>query len=210
MSDLNLQLVREFFELNLFRVVTNWQQDSWRPRAGDPTTQLVVENTHPVAGATADFVLHPLHLGAIERALVEVRAWHADRFYPSTIETSPVLCQFVNDGSLDFARNLFDGRPCDTILILSELPSTAEQRARAVQLLRDCGIGYVMEFPAILQDMVDKVSVNGNYVGSATLQTLRLLKRYRLIRNQQMEFAFRPEFPAGAAPPVVDLPPEEE
>ena len=38
-----------------------------------------------------------------------------------------------------------------------------------------------------------KVVLNGTYTGSPTLQILQLLKRYRLLRNQQMEFTFPSE-----------------
>lgn len=205
MSDTNLQLVREFFELNLFRVLTNWQQDAWRPISPEPRVQIFVENTAPGAAAAPEFLLHPKTIGAIERAVVEVRAWHGDRFYPSLIESNPVLSEFVRDDPLALARLVFDNRPFDTILVVSELPATPEQRARSLQLLQEAGIGHVMEFPALLQDLLDKVSINGNYTASQTLQTLRLLKRYKLVRNQQMEFSFRPE-PA----PVSPLPPPQE
>lgn len=209
MSDINLQLVREFFELNVFRVLTNWQQDAWPARSGEPGSQLFVENAGPVTSGEPDFVLHPHYIGRVERALVEVRAWHGDRFYPSVIEASPVLSQFVEEDSLAYARDLFGGRPFDTILVVSELPTGAEPRARSINLLREAGIGYVLEFPAILQDLLDRVSINGTYTGSPTLQTLRLLKRYRLVRHQQMEFAFRAEA-AAAVPPTAGAPVDTE
>lgn len=191
MSDLNLQLVREFFELNLFRVLTNWQQEAWRARATEPGSQLFVENCGPSATANSDVILHPGQIGCIDRAVVEVRAWHGDRFYASTIEANPVLSQFVEEDSLALARDVFNGRDFQTILVVSELPATTEQRQRSAALLHRAGIGFVMEFPAILQDMLDRVSVNGNYAASPTLQLMRLFKRYRLIRNQQLELNLR-------------------
>jgi hypothetical protein len=209
MSDTNLQLVREFFELNLFRVLTNWQQDAWRQFGGEPRLQLFVENAAAPTGAEPEFVLHPHSVGRVERAVVEVRAWHGDRFYPSLIESNPVLSDFVQEEALAFARSVFDGRPFHTILVLSELPAGADQRTRSMQLLQEAGIHHIMEFPAILQDLVDKVSINGNYTASVTLQTLRLLKRYKLIRNQQMEFAFRPETLPNVAAQTVPSPEDD-
>lgn len=191
MSDLNLQLVREFFELNLFRVLTNWQQESWRTRGAEPGSQLFVENCGPATPGSSEFILLPSQVGCIERAVVEVRAWHGDRFYASTIESNPVLSQFVEEDSLALAREVFDGRDFQTILVVSELPATAEHRQRSASLLQNAGIGFVLEFPAILQDMLERVSVNGNYAASSSLQLMRLLKRYRLIRNQQLELNLR-------------------
>lgn len=210
MSDTNLQLVREFFELNLFRVLTNWQQDAWRQLSAEPRLQIFVENAAAPSAFEPDFLLHPRQVGGIERAVVEVRAWHGDRFYPSLIESSPVLSDFVREDALAFAKAAFDNRPFKTILVLSELPATPEQRTRSLQLLQGTGIHHIMEFPSILQDLLDKVSVNGNYTASQTLQTLRLLKRYRLIRHQQMEFAFRSDPAMLSTLPLPGIPAEPD
>jgi len=189
-SDVNLQLVREFFELNLFHVLTHWQHESARPRAVEPGLQLLVENTQAPAGASEPgFVLSPEEVPALRRAVVEVRAWHADRFYPSVIESSPVLAQFATDDALGFARQLFGPTAFTTVLVISELPASPEPRTRSIHLLQQTGIGHVLEFPVVLRGILDKVAASGLYA-SPTLQTLRLLKRYGLIRRQQLEFKF--------------------
>lgn len=197
MDDVNLQLVREFFELHVFRVLTNWQQDPRHLRA-DNSGQFFAENVNAGSGFARDlpFVLGLMDISAIERAVVEVRAWHADRFYPSVIESSPVLAQFVAEDSLALAHELFGEQQFTTILVVSELPVSPELRNRSIDLLRAAGIEHVIEFPVILQGLLNKISINGVYRASQTLQTLRLLKRYKLIRNQQMEFPFSTEPPA--------------
>ena len=205
MADVNLQVVREFFELNLFAVLTNWQRDTLRQRGADVGSQLFVENVNPALPRALDFALNPVDLCSIERALVEVRAWHAERFYPSVIESSPVLAQFVSEESLSFAREIFGSRPFTTILVISELPASAEPRARSIHLLERGGIGHVIEFPSILRDLLDKVSMHENYTASPTLQILRLLKRYKLVRNQQLEFAFLNEAPVPETPPPLEV-----
>ena len=169
MADVNLQLVREFFELNMFAVLTNWQRESLRQRGADSSLQVFVENVNPALPRELDFVLNPADLCALERALVEVRAWHADKFYPSVIESSPVLWQFVSAESLAFAREIFGARPFETILVISELPSSPDPRARSIQLLQDAGIGHVLEFSSVLRDLLDKVSMHENYATSPTL-----------------------------------------
>ncbi|HPA40590.1 MAG TPA: hypothetical protein PKV69_01160, partial [Candidatus Hydrogenedentes bacterium] len=52
------------------------------------------------------------------------------------------------------------------------------------------GMDHVAEFPMILGEILNRLSVQGNYAPSQTLQTMRLLKRYHFIRRQQMEFLF--------------------
>lgn len=198
MDDVNLQLVREFFELNMFRVLTNWQQNPLRGRPADTGGQLFVENTAAAPVRELPFLLTPADIPFVQRAMVEVRAWHADRFYPSVIESSPVLHQFVAAEPLALAQEVFADEVFRTILVLSELPATHDQRSRSIELLQRTGIDHVIEFPVILQGLLNNLSVNANYSASSTLQTLRLLKRYRFIRNQQMEFSFSTEPPVAA------------
>jgi hypothetical protein len=204
MSDVNLQLVREFFELNLFRVLTNWQQDPRLSAQGDLTGQLFVENSNPGSPRSLPFTLHPSDLTSIDRAVVEIRAWHTDRFYPSVIEAHPILTQFVSDSALALARDVFHQQDFATILVLSELPTSPEPRNRSLQLLQESRVDHVIEFPLVLQDLLQKVNVNTSYPASQTLQTLRLLKRYKLVRNQQMEFVFTMEAPPAAEAPRID------
>ncbi|HEO70768.1 MAG TPA: hypothetical protein ENN80_05845 [Candidatus Hydrogenedentes bacterium] len=204
MSDTNLQLVREFFELNLFSVLTHWQDPAFRPRPAESSVLLFVENLHPPMGDDApDFVLAPESLPALHRAVVDIRAWHADRFYPSVIKSSAVLGQFVAEDSLHFARQVFGTPEFATILVISELPASPGLRTHAIDKLRDIGIGHVLEFPVLLRDLLDKISGTTVYP-SQTLQTLRLLKRYRFLQRQQLEFAFPLEPVVPITSPQVD------
>ncbi len=204
MTDVNLQLVRECFELNVFRVLTNWQQEPWRNHAVERSPQLFVENTAETSPRELPFQLNAHDIAYIDRAVVHVRAWHADRFYPSVIESSPVLSRFEASEAATIAQHVFDGRPYKTLLVLSELPVSRDQRSRSLGLLSEAGVDHIIEFRYVLQDILERVSVNCNYTASPTLQTLRLLKRYKLVRNQQLEFAFRIDPPAPPTPPVVD------
>ncbi len=211
MSDVNVQLVREFFEFNSFRVMTYWQQDMERPRATEHGLQLFVENGATSSTRKPDFVLRAGDISEIRRALVEVRAWHADRFYASVIESNPVLFEVAGEESRMRAQQEFGTDDFDTILVISELPSSPDARDRSVALLQQGGIGHIIEFPAILQDLLDKVNPYVSYAPSHTLQTLRLLKRYDLLRWQQLEFPFNVEAPGPAvAPDVVTLDTEDD
>ena len=208
MSDINVQLVREFFELQLFRVLTNWQQHPGL--SSEHPAQIFVENTQDVEEALsdspkpADVLLALDQVASLDRAIVEVRAWHGDRLYPSIIESNPVLHQFSKREGSSLAAEFFGNRPCHTVLVVSELPASIEPRHRALQLLQGYGIDYVIEFPTILHGILLKMSEGVAYTGSATLQTMRLLKRYRFLRNQQMEFGFVDELFLQAGQKGVD------
>jgi len=199
MSDLNMQLVREFFELNRFYVLPHWQCEEVS-HSSDNTSLLFVERTSTEAGVEPEFLLRPADLPGIRRAVVEVRAWHADRVYPSTIDGNAVLGHVASREIGELAETVFGASDFKTILVVSEFSSAPEVRTRALKMLQDFGISHVIEFPTILGDLLDGVSVNGNYAPSQTLQTLRLLKRYGFARRQQMELFF-------PAPGATDLQP---
>lgn len=198
-----MQIVREFFELNRFHVLTHWHHEDL-PRVAEPGSLLFVEHTNRETGPEGPFVLAPEDLRFLHRAVVEVRAWHADRFYASVVEASPVLGHVNEPETRALAQSVFGDPDFTTILVISELPSSTEPRERAVQLLQNLGLGHILEFSTILRDMIERISAHGNYAPSQTLQTMRLLKRYNFIRRQQLEFAFPLVTPRPGARPVVD------
>lgn len=206
MSDLNMQIVREFFELHLFRVLTHWQHEALFAGQSDASVLLFVEQARGEGRAQdaargASVLLRADEVDRIDRAVVEVRAWHADRVYPSVVEGNAILGHVATPEVRQLAANVFGTPDFDTLLVISELPASPRPRERSLQLLEGLGIDHVLEFPAVLQDMLQRINAHGNYAPSQTLQTLRLLKRYGLVRNQQLEFAF-PMEPAPSAGPV--------
>ncbi len=211
MGDVSHQLVRDFFELSRFRVWPNWHQPPAGRQAGDYGPQLFIENLDAAADASGGgFVLYPLDLPNVARAVVEVRPWHGDRFYPSTVENTPGLTQIFQPETLGSARDFFAGQDFLCLLVISELPITTRPRARSIQLLREAGITHVMEFPSIIQELLTRVNPNLPYTGSPVLQLLRIMKHYRFIRNQQLEFPFTLDPPEPPADDVEATPPAEE
>jgi hypothetical protein len=214
MSGVSLQLTREFLELNGFRVLTQWNSPSGAPRAADGSPMLLAENTQPGdVPEPAEALLRPAEVRGLERAVVEVRPWHTDKLWPSVVEMNPILTQFVSEESLAAARACFDGAPFKTILVISELPANPEQRMRSMALLRQTGVDHILEFHSVLRGVLLQLSAGSNYAPSATLQTLRLLKRYKLIANLQMDLPFPTEPPAarsGGAAAVETAPGDEQ
>jgi hypothetical protein len=208
MSDLNLQLVREYFELNQFQVLTHWPQESGTPGRIETGPLLFAEHINPDMREDREFVLHPDEVQHLHRVVIDVRAWHADRFYPSVVENNPVLGNVARRDSRLLAQTIFGNPEFTTLLVISELPASPEPRIRAVECLRDLGLGHVLEFPTMLQHMLSLVSPQGSYAPSQTLQTLRLLKRYHFIRRQQLEFSFPTALPRPT--PLVETQVVEE
>jgi len=193
MSDINLQLVKEFFELNGFMILTNRKHQLRKIGADwEYSIELLVGNLNFVEPATEPgFVLEPRNLKAIPRAIVDVKGWHTEVFYPSTIEQGRTLFAFVSPESLQYASRVFKDEPFSKVIVLSELPSNKEILDRSIDVLRKNGIDHVIEFATILKDLISRVQVNYNYTESDTLQLVRLMKRYGLVKDLQMEFMFR-------------------
>ena len=213
MNDLNMQIVREFFELRLYHVLTHWQHEEAGGRGADPGTLLFVEPQHTEHDPLPNFLLTHEDLSHIPRCVVDIRAWHGDRFYPSVVESNPVLGRVASEETHQLAQEIFSTDEFTTLLVISELPQSHDPRMRALACLQDLGLDHVIEFPTLLSDMVQRINPHGQYTASPTLQLLRLLKRYDFIRRQQMEFPFPVEAPTTTITPAIettDLAPEPD
>ncbi|MCK5558685.1 MAG: hypothetical protein KAJ01_09915 [Candidatus Hydrogenedentes bacterium] len=193
MSDVNLQLVKEFFELNGFMILTNRKHQLRKIGVDwEYSIELLVANLDFVKPEEeSGFLLEPRDLKAIPRAIVDVKGWHTEVFYPSTIESARSFFAFVSPESLQYATRVFKGEPFSKVMVLSELPSNKEILARSIDVLRKNGIDHTLEFSTILRDLISHVQINNNYTESDTLQLVRLMKRYGIVKDLQMEFLFR-------------------
>ena len=191
MSDVSLQLVREFFELNNFTVLMKrkHQLQKYDPE-GEQNIELLITNLSATdAPETDQLVLDLESLATLRRGIVDVKGWHTEIFYPSLLERD-ALYSFVRRETLEYAGRAFGSDQFSKIMVLSELPKSGPMRARSEKVLKEKGVDHVLEFRFILRTLVSRAHVNNNYTESDTLQMLRLVKRYGLIRESQMEFDF--------------------
>jgi hypothetical protein len=73
------------------------------------------------------------------------------------------------------------------ILILPGLPAQEPQRAESITLLKQSGVDHVITFRTILENMIQNVESNQSYARSDTLQLLRLLRVYDMVKPAQLE-----------------------
>ncbi|MDP6490882.1 MAG: hypothetical protein QGH42_06775 [Kiritimatiellia bacterium] len=133
-------------------------------------------------------------LTGISRAIVAVRGWHTERFYPSTFEQAPEILRFVEEDALNFAQKLLGGQPPAKILCLPRLPASGDLKERAITLLDEKGIDGVLSFETMLVELIGRVDINRNYEKSDLLQTIRILKNYGLLKDSQLDlFEKRPK-----------------
>jgi len=174
MSGVNRELVKTYFEMNGFLV----KRDE----------QFLILNLKPQPpDHLPPFLLGPMDLPAIERATVEVKGWHTEKFFPSRLRRSPEIFDFVQPEALKITGNFFGGNEFKKILVISYLPAKGGMRKQSIQLLQEKGIDHILEFDSILRYLIHKVRPNWNYIDSDILQLLRLLKCYHLLQEPQLE-----------------------
>ena len=144
----------------------------------------------PALAGEPECLLQPGDVQSIQRAVVEVRAWHADRMYASVIESSSVFARVASEQTRTLAETVFNSQDYKIVLVVSEFSASPDKRDKAVSILQNNDIDHVIEFPTLLADMLRLISPQNNYAPSHTLQMMRLLKRYNFIRKQQMEIFF--------------------
>ena len=73
------------------------------------------------------------------------------------------------------------------ILVLPSLPTAEPFRTQSVEMLKERGVDAIISFRAMLLDIIDKIEPNRNYGKSDTLQVIRILKNYDLLKEAQLE-----------------------
>jgi len=191
-------IVREYFEQNgfLVRQVRKYEVQA-RKKTGDEEIDLLVYNPAYQRGSRKpDFFLFSSELSFIHRAIIAVKPWHSGRFTPGTLKSSPEILRFLEENVLREATRFF---PTDSdavgseageltkILVLPSLPTAEPFRSQSVQMLKEKGVDAIISFRAMLLDIIDKIETNRNYGKSDTLQVIRILKNYDLLKDAQME-----------------------
>ena len=87
--------------------------------------------------------------------------------------------------------------------MLPGLPTVEPFRTQSVQMLKERGVDAIVSFRTMLLDIIDKVEINRNYRKSDTLQLLRILKNYDLLKDPQLDLlSDRPAPAVRRRPPV--------
>ena len=80
------------------------------------------------------------------------------------------------------------------------LPTAEPFRSQSVELLKQRGVDAIISFRAMLLDLLDKIEINRSYGKSDTLQVMRILKNYDLLKDAQLDmFPDRPAAPVRRA-----------
>ena len=208
MSAIDEGIVREYFEQNgfLVRQVRKYEVQA-RRKTGDEEIDLVVFNPAYQTGARKpEFFLFSSELPYIHRGIIAVKGWHSGRFTPGMLKSSPEIFRFLEENVLKEATRFFppeagqavagneeNAANVTKILVLPSLPTAEPFRSQSVEVLKERGVDAIISFRAMLLDLIEKIEINRNYSKSETLQVVRLLKNYDLLKDAQLEiFPDRP------------------
>jgi hypothetical protein len=196
MSAIDEGIVREYFEQNGFLVrQARKYQVSARRKVAEEEIDLIVFNPAWQRGARPpDFFLFSNELPYVHKAIVAVKGWHTGVFTPTMLKSTPEVFSFLQQSVLKEASRLFpadsgeaDATGLTKILVLPSLPTAEPFRSQSVELLKASGVDAIISFRAMLIDLLEKIEVNQNYSKSDTLQVMRLLKNYDLLKDTQMD-----------------------
>lgn len=200
MSAIDEGIVREYFEQNgfLVRQVRKYQVQA-RKKTDDEEIDLIVYNPRWTRGARRpDFFLFSNELAYLHRAVIAVKPWHTGVFSPATLKSSPEIFRFLEDNVIKKVDAFFPAEEMEgegemaadelgKILVLPALPTQEPFRSQSVEMLKERGVTGIISFRSMLLDLIEKVEPNRNYRKSDTLEVIRILKNYDLIRDAQLD-----------------------
>ena len=197
MSAIDEGIVREYFEQNgfLVRQARKYQVQSRRKAAEEEIDLVVYNPTWSRDARKPDFFLFSNELPYVHKAIVAVKGWHTGVFTPTMLRSSPEIFSFLQQSVLKEAARLFpadategeEAAELTKILVLPSLPTTEPFRSQSVELLKANGVDAIISFRAMLLDLLDKIEPNQNYSKSDTLQVMRILKNYDLLKDSQLD-----------------------
>lgn len=196
MAGFDEQIVREYFELHgfLVRQLRKYQVQSRKKLAEEEIDLLVYNPSYVAQDRKPNFLLFATELPYVHRAVVVVKAWHTtQRFTPTMLRNSSEFFKFLEKNVIKTVEDLFHDEADELdrtgmlkVLVLPGLPTQEPHRSESIQLLRDHGVDGIISFRSMLLDILQKLEVNRNYSKSDTLQILRILKNYDLVKEPQL------------------------
>lgn len=196
MSAIDEGIVREYFEQNgfLVRQARKYQVVARRKHAEEEIDLIVYNPAWQRGARKPDFFLFSNELPFVHKAVIAVKGWHTGVFTPNMLKSSPEIFSFLEQNVLREAARFFPpetdeetGAPPTKVLVLPSLPTAEPFRSQSVELLKARGVDAIISFRAMLLDLVEKIEINQNYTKSDTLQVIRILKNYDLLKNAQLD-----------------------
>jgi hypothetical protein len=205
MSAIDEGIVREYFEHNgfLVRQMRKYAVQSRKKATDEEMDLLVLNPAYERSDRKPEFFIFTSELPYVHRAMLVVKGWHSGKFSPATLRSSPEIFRFLEDSVKKEANRLLSIDPDEPgfgddllkIIVAPGLPTQEPYRSQSVEMLKEKGVDGIISFRTMLQELISRIEVNRNYSKSDTLQIIRILKNYDLIKDPQMDL-----FPSGPEP----------
>jgi hypothetical protein len=205
MSAIDEGIVREYFEHNgfLVRQMRKYAMQSRKKATDEEMDLLVLNPAYEKSERKPDFFIFTTELPHIHRAMLVVKGWHSGKFTPATLRSSPEIFRFLEESVKKEANRALSIDPDEPgvgddllkIIVAPGLPTQEPYRTQSVEMLKEKGVDGIISFRTMLQELISRIEVNRNYNKSDTLQIIRILKNYDLIKDPQMDL-----FPPGTEP----------
>lgn len=204
MSAIDEGIVREYFEHNgfLVRQMRKYVVQSRKKSTEEEMDLLVLNPSYVKSDRKPEFFIFTSELPYVHRAMLVVKGWHTGKFNPATLRSSPEIFRFLEDSVKKEAKRLLSGYEEEPgigddllkIIVAPGLPTQEPYRSQSVEMLKEKGVDGIISFRTMLQELISRIEVNRNYRKSDTLQIIRILKNYDLIKDPQMDlFPSAPE-----------------
>ena len=181
MWEVNVSLVREFFEMEGFFV------HPLKKRGGKRENPYDLFFINPkVYKRETDFFLDPFSIKGIKYGIVKVLGWHKETFTVSILKKS--IDSSIWEYSVEEERKYLQKNKNEIrkILVLSRISSSSEGKENLKKFLKEKGIDHIITFEILFWTLIDKIKKNQNYT-SPILEVLRILKSYRMIKSPQLK-----------------------
>ena len=199
MASFDDNIVREYFELNNF-FVRHLRKHAVQKRRkqAEAVCDLVIHNPSAPLAVGRGFQLFASDMEQLRYAIVGIKSWNHSKFTPATLKSSSKTLDFIKKEVVAKFGDFFqmdtqedDEKPdpfeeYPRLLVVPAFPKNEGHREECTASLKEKGIDGVITYSTILESLLKHVAVNHSYSHSDTLQLLRVLKLYGMIREPQM------------------------
>ncbi len=196
MQSVDEMIVREYLEQNGFLVRPLRKSRLQSRRGGDEGLDLYLRNmVFTPGGREPSFLLFSSELRYLESAIVCIRGWFGDKAALASMSNGQDVVRLLETQVLKKVEKWFDYDPAVSfgtkvlpkkILVAPAFPTQDPHRSQCIELLQSKGVDGILSFKSMLLDLIDRVDTKQVYEKSDTLQLLRTLKTFDLVKDSQM------------------------
>jgi len=192
-------IIREYLEQNGFltRSLRKTRSQS-KKNAKEEGLDLYASNPNFISGGRApSFLLFSSELRYVKSMVICIRGWHADKAALASMNSGPDILKILESNVLkkveswiavdEEMKELVDESTMK-VLVAPVFPTQEAYRRQCAAALREKGVDAIISFRSVLLDLIDRSDTKLVYPKSESMQMLRVLKTFDLIKDSQRDF----------------------